>query len=210
MVYPIIGKRIIIPLVRLWIREVNGITNVPKDRNFIVAANHESYMDHFFVLCTLVPYLNKKIHFLSKKEHFNNPLKAAWHRYAGAIPLDRQSGGKKALKWAVRALKQGKIIAIHPEGTRTLNGKLQRGKTGIAKLVLAAHIPVLPVGIMGTFEILPKGKYLPKFKKGSINIGKLMYFDKYYNKRITKKLLREVTDKIMREIAELSKQKYSF
>ena len=210
MVYPIIGKRIIPPIIRLWIKEANGLENVPKNRNFIVAANHESYMDHFFILCTLIPYLNKKIHFLSKKEHFNNPLKAAWHNYAGAIPLDRQAGGKKALRWAIKALKQGKIIAIHPEGTRTLNGKLQIGKTGIARLVLSAHIPVLPVGIIGTFEILPKGKYIPKFKKGSINIGKPMYFDKYYNKRVTKKLLREITDKIMREIARLSKQKYNF
>jgi 1-acyl-sn-glycerol-3-phosphate acyltransferase len=209
MVYPI-GKRIIPPIIRLWIKKVNGLENVPKDRNFIVAANHESYMDHFFILCTLVPYLNKKIHFLSKKEHFDNPLKAAWHKYAGAIPLDRQAGGKKALRWAIKALKQGKIIAIHPEGTRTLTGKLQRGKTGIARLVLAAHVPVLPIGIIGTFEILPKGKYIPKFKKGVVNIGKLMYFDKYYNKGITSKLLREITDKIMKEIARLSKQKYEF
>lgn len=209
MVYPI-AKRIIPPITRLWIKKVNGLENVPKNKNFIVAANHESYMDHFFILCTLIPYLNKKIHFLSKKEHFNNPLKFTWHKWAGAIPLDRQAGGKNALRWAINALKQGKIIAIHPEGTRTLTGKLQKGKTGIARLVLAAHVPVLPVGIIGTFEILPKGKYIPKFKRGSINIGKLMYFDKYYNKKITSKLLREITDKIMKEIARLSKQKYEF
>jgi len=205
-----IGKRLICPVFNLYLKKVNGMENIPKDRNFIVAANHESYMDHLFIVCTLVGCLNKKVHFLSKKEHFSNPIKAAWHHYAGAIPIDRQAGGKKALRLAVKALKEGKIIAIHPEGTRTLTGKLQKGKTGIAKLIMGAHVPVLPVGIIGAFEVLPKGKYVPNLKRATMNIGKLMHFDKYYNKKITKKLLREITDKIMKEIARLSKQKYEF
>ena len=109
MAYPI-AKLTIRPIINLWIKEVNGLRNIPEKGPFIVAANHESYMDHMIILCTLVPYLNKKIHFLSKKEHFNNPVKAMWHRWAGAIPLDRQAGGKEALIWAINALKQGKII----------------------------------------------------------------------------------------------------
>jgi 1-acyl-sn-glycerol-3-phosphate acyltransferase len=209
MVYPI-GKRLICPIFNLYLKEVKGLENVPKDRNFIVAANHESYLDHPLIICTLVNYLNKKVHFLSKKEHFNKPLKAAWHRWAGAVPIDRQAGGKEALRWAVKALKEGKIIAIHPEGTRTLTGKLQKGKTGVARLALAARTPVLPIGIIGTYDILPKGKYIPKFKRATLNIGKPMYFDRYFNKKITKKLLREITDKIMKEIARLSNQKYEF
>ena len=107
-------------------------------------------------------------------------------------------------------MKSGKIIAIHPEGTRTLTGKLQQGKTGIARLALAAKAPVLPIGLIGTFEILPKGKHIPKFKKAAMNIGKLMAFEKYYNKKITKSLLRKITNKIMHEIAKLSNQKYDF
>lgn len=205
-----IGKRLVCPVSNLYLKKVNGMENIPKDRTFIVAANHESYMDHLFIVCTLVGCLNKKIHFLSKKEHFSNPIKAAWHNYAGAIPIDRQTGGKKALRLAVKALKEGKIIAIHPEGTRTLTGKLQKGKTGIAKLIMGAHVPVLPVGIIGSFEVLPKGKYMPNLKRATMNIGKLMYFDEYHDKKITKKLLREITDDIMKEIARLSKQKYEF
>ena len=205
-----IGKRLICPVSNLYLKKINGLENIPKDRNFIVAANHESYLDHLFIVCTLVGCLNKKIHFLSKKEHFSNPIKAAWHNYAGAIPIDRQTGGKKALRLAVKALKEGKIIAIHPEGTRTLTGKLQKGKTGIAKLIMGAHVPVLPVGIIGSFEVLPKGKYMPNLKRATMNIGKLMYFDEYHDKKITKKLLREITDDIMKEIARLSKQKYEF
>ena len=209
MVYPI-TKRIIPPIVNLWVKEINGIKNIPKKGPFIIAANHASYLDHMIIASNFVLRLNKKIHFLSKKEHFDSPFKAAWHRYAGAIPLDREKGGKEALEWAIKALKKGKIAAIHPEGTRTLTGKLQKGKTGIARLALAAKAPVLPIGLIGTFEILPKGKYIPKFKKAVMNIGKLMAFGKYYNKKITKSLLRKITNEIMQEIAKLSNQKYNF
>ena len=209
MVYPI-GKRIIPPIIKFWIKEVNGLQSVPKKGAFIVAANHESYMDHLIVASTLVLHLNKKIHFLSKKEHFDNIFKNAWHTYAGAISLDRQSGGKEALRCAVKVLRQGKIIAIHPEGTRSLTGKLQKAKTGVARLALAAKVPVIPVGLIGTFEILQKGKYIPKLKRAIMNIGKPMYFNKYYNKKTTRKLLREITNKIMKEIAKLCKQEYNF
>ena len=209
MVYPI-GKRTIAPIIRLWIKEVNGLQNIPKKGAFIVAANHESYMDHLIIVSTLVCYLNKKIHFLSKKEHFDNIFKKVWHTYAGAIPLDRQAGGTEALKWAIKALKEEKIIAIHPEGTRTLTGKLQKGKTGVARLALAAKVPVIPVGLIGTFEIMPKGKYIPKLKRAIMNIGKPMYFNEYHKKKITARLLREITDSIMKEIAKLCKQEYNF
>ena len=106
MVYPI-GKIIVPAVIRPWIKEVNGLSNVPKNGHFIIAANHASYMDHFIIMCTLVPYLNKKIHHLAKKEHFDNILKKIWHSYVGAVPIDRRTGGKKAMKWAVKALKEG-------------------------------------------------------------------------------------------------------
>ena len=205
-----IGKKTIMPLFKLWIKKVNGLENVPRKGQFIIAANHESYMDHLIIASTFISYVDRKIHFLAKKEHFNNIVKKAWHNYAGAIPLDRQAGGKEALKWAVQALKKGKIIAIHPEGTRSLTGNLQKGKTGVVRLALAAKVPVLPVGLIGTFEILPKGKYIPKLRKATMSIGKPIYFDKYYNKRITKKMLREITTSMMKEIAKLCKQEYNF
>ena len=209
MVYPI-GKRIVPFVIKLWIKEIKGLENVPKHGPFIIAANHASYMDHFIIMSTLIPHLNKKIHHLAKKEHFDNILKKAWHTYVGAVPLDRQSGGKETLRWAIKALKEGKIIAIHPEGTRSLNGKLQKAKTGVARLALMSKVPVLPIGLIGTFEILPKGKYIPKARKAAMNIGKPMKFGRYYIKKINKKVLREVTTKIMKEIGRLSKQKYNF
>ena len=150
MVY-LITKLTIIPLVKLWVGKVNCIENLPKGA-FIVAANHASYMDHLIIAGYIISHLNKKVHFLAKKEHFDNIFKKAWHTYAGAIPLDRQSGGEETLKWAIKALKDGKIIAIHPEGTRSLTGKLQKAKTGVAKLALKAKVPVIPIGLIGTFE----------------------------------------------------------
>ena len=113
------------------------------------------------------------------------------------------------MKQAINALKEGKIIAIHPEGTRSLSGKLQKGKTGVAQLALTSQAPVIPIGLIGTFEILPKGKIIPKFKRAVMNIGKPIYFQEYYNKKINKRILREVTNRIMREIAKLCRQKYN-
>lgn len=209
MAYPI-SKLLIPPVVKLYIKRTTGLENTPKKGAFIIAANHASYMDHFFILSTFITYLNKKVHFLAKKEHFSNLPKSLWHKWAGAIPIDRRVGGAEALRWAIKALKKGKIIAIHPEGTRTLTGKLLRAKTGAARLALAAKVPVLPVGLIGTFEMLPKGKYIPKFKRAEMHIGKLMYFDKYYGKESDKKTVRLVTTKLMKEIAKLCKQKYNF
>ncbi|MBI2650174.1 1-acyl-sn-glycerol-3-phosphate acyltransferase [Candidatus Woesearchaeota archaeon] len=206
----LIPKLTIIPAVKLYFKKISGIENLPKKGAFIAAANHASYMDHLIIAGSLVSHLNRKVHFLAKKEHFDNIFKKAWHTYAGAIPLDRQSGGKEALGWAIKALKEGKIIAIHPEGTRSLTGKLQKAKTGVARLALLSKAPVVPIGLIGTFEILPKGKYIPKFKRGAMSIGKPMYFNDYYNKKINKKILREVTTRIMKEIAKLCKQKYNF
>lgn len=208
MVYPI-ARRVIPLFAKRFIREVNGLENTPKDRNFIIAANHASYMDHFIIFSIMMPYLSKRIHYLAKKEHFQSIHQKLWHRYAQAIPIDR-SAGQNALNKAVDYIKNNKIIAIYPEGTRTLTGELQKAKTGIARLVLAAKVPVLPIGLIGTFGILPKGKYIPKLKKATMNIGKLITFDEYYNKKITKSLLRKITDEIMQEIAKLSNQKYNF
>ena len=209
MAYPI-ARRIIPPIVKkLWVNKVNGFENLPKENQFIIAANHASYMDHF-VMSLLVQHLNRKIHVLAKKEHFNNIFKKAWHTYIGAIPIDREKGDEEALRWAVEALNEGKLVGIHPEGTRSLTGRLQKGKTGVARLALISKAPVVPIGLIGTFEILPKGKYIPRFKRATMNIGKPMYFPEYYNKRISKKMLRDITNKIMKEIAKLCRQKYDF
>ena len=209
MAYPI-TKHFIFPLASLWFRNIKGLENLPRKRGFIIAANHSSYMDHFALGYAIIYKLDKKLHFLAKKEHFGDPLQKIWHTYAAAIPIDREAGGKEALRLAIDALKQNKVIGIYPEGTRSLTGKIQRAKTGIARLALQARVPVVPVGLIGMFDVLPKGKWVPGFKSGRAIIGKPLIFEKHYNKPITKKLLRQVTTTIMKEIARLSHQKYPF
>ncbi len=206
-------EQIIAPIFRLWIREVNGIENLPKDGAFLIAPNHSSYIEHFLIGSQVVPYINKKLHFIAKKEHFESISQKTWHsvwsKYITYIKIDR-SKGEEALKEALAYLKKGEVIVVYPEGTRTLTGKIQKGKTGVARLALWAKVPVVPLGIKGTFEILPKGKVIPRLKKATLKFGRPIYFKKYYSKPMTKQLLRQITDEIMKEIAKLAGQKYEF
>ncbi len=206
----VIHLRILPGIASLWVRNIKGKENIPKEKiGLIVAANHASYLDHFIFGGVVARATKRMVHFLAKKEHFEGRQRK-WHSFLEAIPVDRQAGGKTGLEKAVKELKKGNIIAIYPEGTRTLTGELQRGKTGIARLALAAKVPVLPVGLTNTFKILPKGRFIPSFARADVNIGKLMYFDRYYGKENDKKTIRLVTTKVMGEIARLCGQKYEF
>lgn len=209
MKYPIWG-RVIPPVIGLWVKKINGLENIPKDKGFIVSANHASYIDHLILSSIIVTQVGEKIYYLAKKEHFQTFFQRLWHENVGAVPIDRQAGGKGALRIAIKYLKNNKVMVVYPEGTRTLTGKLQRARTGVARLALAAKVPVLPVGLIGTFEIMPKGQNYPNLKRATVNIGKLMYFDKYYGKENDKKTIRLVTTKVMKEIAGLCGQKYEF
>ena len=204
-----IEKFTIIPIIKLWVKKASGLENLPNHGPVILVANHLSYADHLIIGAYVATKANRHFHFLAKKEYFYGYLKH-WHNYVGAIPIDRQKGGKSAIKLALKAIRYGKLIIIYPEGTRSLTGKIQRAKTGVARLALMSKAPVVPIGLIGTFEILPKGKYIPRLKKAEMHIGKPMNFKNYYNRKLSKKLLREVTTKIMKEIAKLSNQKYNF
>ncbi|MBW2979865.1 1-acyl-sn-glycerol-3-phosphate acyltransferase [Candidatus Woesearchaeota archaeon] len=193
-----------------FLRKAKGIENIPKDKAFILAANHNSYIDHMIINAVAILHLNKMVSFLAKKEHFEGGFQRQWHVWFRAIPIDRQAGGKEALKKAIKHLRKGGLIGIYPEGTRSSTGKIQRGKTGVARLAVFAKVPVIPVGIKGTFDILPKGKLIPKPKRAEMSIGKPIYLDKYYGQEENRKVIRRITDNIMKEIARLSKQKYNF
>lgn len=209
-----ISKILLVPIFKIWIGDVKGLENIPIGSSFILASNHASYMEHMLISSIIVPKLGKKLYFIAKKEHFEGISQKSWHmiwtRYVGYIPIDRSKGWEKALKTAVSYLKKGEVIVMYPEGTRTLTGKIQKGKTGVARLALWAKVPIVPLGIIGTFKILPKGKMIPKLGKATFKFGKPMYFSKYYDKPVTKNMLRVITNSIMREIAKLSGQKYNF
>ena len=207
-----IVSRLVPMLIKIWIKKVSGLENVPKQGPFIIAPNHLSYIDHFLISSIIIPYINNRLYFIAKKEHFEGLSQKSWHKlwsnYITYIPIDR-SKAEEALKSSLSCLKKGAVIVVYPEGTRSLTGKIQKGKTGVARLALWAQVPVIPVGIKGAFEIMPKGRKIPKLKKNVIiTIGKPIYFNKYYGKRSTKKLLRQLTDSIMKEISQLSGQRY--
>ncbi len=208
-----LAKYLYVPFLNSWIGKITGLENIPKDNAFILAPNHNSYIEHFLIVAITIKNFGKRICIMAKKEHFDTTTQRVWHKYwskyVSTIPIDR-SKGENALNASIPYLKKGGILVVYPEGTRSLTGKIQRGKTGVARLVLWARVPVIPLGIIGTFKIMPKGKKIPKLKKADFNFGKPMYFEKYYDKPITKKLLREITTKIMKEIAKLSNQEYNF
>ena len=206
-----LSTSVLVPFSMFLLKEVKGLDNLPEEGGFVLASNHCSYLDPIVIPILFLKQFKRKVHYLAKKELFkpwmlNKVLKAA-----EIIPIDRTGKDKGALKEALKALKEGEIISLFPEGGRSRTGRIQKGKTGVARLALWAKAPVVPIGIKGSYDIWPAHKKIFKLKKGiELNIGKPMYFDKYYNKKITKKLLTDVTRKIMKEVARLSNQKYRF
>jgi len=196
-------------LLKRIIKDINGLDNVPSNRAFLVVANHESYIDPVIIKVIFDKHFGMNVYYLTKKESFNNPFKRLFFESAGTIQIDRQLG-ESALEKAVEMAKSGEIIGMFPEGTRSKDGSLQRGKTGAVRIALSAKCLILPVGINNTYEIWPRQKKLPSLRKEVvINIGKPISLVKYYDKLITRELLREITDKdVMPEIARLSNQEY--
>ncbi|MDP6600056.1 MAG: lysophospholipid acyltransferase family protein [Candidatus Woesearchaeota archaeon] len=214
MVYPI-AKLTIGAFIRLFIKKINGKENVLKNKPFIVTSNHASFFDDLAIPSIIIPNLNKKMHFYVNAYYFNNYFLRKFLEWGESIPVDPTKGkkhkeiNKKAFQTALRHLKNGEIVGIFPEGTRSIDGELQQAKSGIAKLAIAAKVPVLPIGIIDSHKILPKGKLLLRLKRCKINIGKPLYFKEYYNKKINKKILGNITRTIMKNIAELTGKKYN-
>lgn len=207
MVYPIL-KKTLFPLVRLFLKEIKGMENIPKNGPFIITSNHESYMDPFLIDSIIIPMLNKKIHFLVNKgrfwDFFGNTISK---KYVGCVCVDQ--GKEKALEELSSLLKKKEIVGIFTS-LRSLDGNLRRGKTGVVRLALKAHVPILPIGIIGAFEIAPGNKLMPKLKRAKLNIGKLVYLNKYYKKNINSNLLRKLTDDLMEVISELTAKPYNY
>jgi 1-acyl-sn-glycerol-3-phosphate acyltransferase len=193
------------PIFRIiWLKKVEGLENVPEKGNYIIAANHSSYFD-FFSLVSIWP---KRIYFLAGEVFFK---KWWWYplvKLTGQIKVDRNSEDKTEAKEKVLLfLKQGKIMGIFPEGTRSSDGNIGKTFTGVASFSLIGKVPVIPVSIKGTYKIMSRHDKRPKFKKIiEIKIGKPMYFEEYYNSSDDKNVLREVTEKIIGEILLLSSE----
>ncbi|GLX16454.1 MULTISPECIES: lysophospholipid acyltransferase family protein [Streptomyces] len=212
MFYHLLKHVLLGPLLRLLFRpRIEGLENIPPEGAAIVAGNHLSFSDHF-----LMPaILTRRITFLAKAEYFTGPglkgrLTAAFFRSAGQIPVDRsgKDAGQAALREGLGVLSRGELLGIYPEGTRSHDGRLYKGKVGVAAMALGAGVPVVPCAMLGTFEIQPPGQKLPKIRRVTIRFGAPLEFSRYAGMEGERAVLRAVTDEIMYAILGLSGQEY--
>lgn len=202
-------KKVFSPVVKkVWVEEIEGLEHFPKKGGIILASNHESYFDFI----TAIAASPRKIHYMAAEKFFLSRLWRPLMHATGQIRVDRRSKDKKkAFGYVYSALKQERVVGIFPEGTRNRvnDGNLQKAFTGVARFALAGKVPVLPVGIVGTYEIMAPHDKFPKFnKKAKIRIGEPMHFKEYHDVEHTDEILLEVTEKIMVRISELSGKEY--
>jgi len=186
--------------------KVTGLRQVPTVGPVIIASNHLSFSDSVF-MPLVVP---RKVTFLAKSEYFTSPgvkglLKKITFIALGQVPVDRAGGRRSeaALLTGLDLLKEGACIGIYPEGTRSPDGRLYKGRTGIARMAIESGAPVVPVAMFNTAEIQPTGKVVPKLQRVEMVFGEPMYFD---GDSSNVQVLREATDRIMAAIQQLSGQ----
>jgi 1-acyl-sn-glycerol-3-phosphate acyltransferase len=193
---------------RPWVR---GLEHIPKSGPVILASNHLSFVDSIF----LPLILDRHIVYLAKSEYFTGKgLKGWFNRFfftgVGQVPIDR-SGGKASeasLKTGLRVLAQGKQLGIYPEGTRSPDGRLYRGRTGVARLILEAGVPVVPIAMIDTDKVMPLGTTLPKVRRIGVAIGEPLDFSRFAGMEGDRFVLRSITDEIMYELSRLTGQEY--
>jgi len=206
-------KRVMVgPLLRLVYRPwVRGVENVPAEGPAILASNHLAVIDSFF----LPLVLPREIVFIGKSEYFQGVglkgrLTAGFMKGVGTIPVDRGGGkaSEAALRTGLRRLRDGGLFGIYPEGTRSPDGRLYRGKTGVARLAIESGAPVIPVAMIGTNIAQPIGQRIPKVMRIGIVIGEPLDFSRYKGMESDRFILRSVTDEIMYALMRLSGQEY--
>jgi 1-acyl-sn-glycerol-3-phosphate acyltransferase len=203
--HPLI-KRLLDRLVRrIWVGDVHGLENIPKEGACLVALNHESYFDFFCFTAAI----DRRIHYLAAEKFFEHPIWKWIMRAMECIRVDRCSRvNRAALKKINEAIAKERLVGIFPEGTRSPNGRLLRGKPGIAYLALHTGIPVIPVGLKGTYEIMSRHDRFPRLRKAEIRIGKPVRFEMPSEGKPEPAYLQQVTDSIMIRIAELTGESY--
>jgi 1-acyl-sn-glycerol-3-phosphate acyltransferase len=212
MFYYVLKYVLLGPLLRLVFRpRIEGLDHVPASGAAIVAGNHLSFSDHFLMPAVL----RRRITFLAKAEYFTGPglkgrLTAFFFRSAGQIPVDRsgKEAGQAAIREGLGVLGRGELLGIYPEGTRSHDGRLYKGKVGVAVMALRAGVPVVPCAMIGTFEAQPPGRKIPKVHPVVIRFGEPLDFSRYAGMEREKAVLRAVTDEIMYAILSLSEQEY--
>ena len=197
------------PILMLLFRpKVKGLRNVPINGPVIIASNHLSFSDSIF-MPLVVP---RKVTFLAKSEYFTSPgpkglLKKLTFIALGQVPVDR-SGGRRseaALITGLKVLADGNCLGIYPEGTRSPDGRLYKGRTGIARLAIESGAPIIPVAMFNTDKIQPTGKVIPKVMRVEMVFGEPLYFS---GDSTDLQVLRDATDKLMQTLQAMSGQEY--
>jgi 1-acyl-sn-glycerol-3-phosphate acyltransferase len=212
LAYFIIKNFILGPILQILFRPwVKGSKNVPNSGGAILASNHLSFSDSIF----LPLKVRRPVTFLAKSDYFTGKgVKGALIRWffkaTGQLPIDR-SGGKASedsLNTGLGVLERGLLLGIYPEGTRSPDAKLYRGRTGIARMVLEAKVPVVPVAMIDTEKVQPIGSKYPKIRRVGVIIGEPMDFTRFAGMEGERAVLRAVTDLIVYNIMQLSNQEY--
>jgi 1-acyl-sn-glycerol-3-phosphate acyltransferase len=199
---------IVLSAFRPWVR---GLENVPKTGAVILASNHLSFIDSVF----LPLVMERPMVFLAKSDYFTGKGFKGWitrlfFNGTGMLPIDR-SGGKASeasLNTGLRVLAEGNVLGIYPEGTRSPDGRMYRGRTGVARMILEAHVPVVPVAMIDTEKVMPIGSKLPKVRRVGVVFGEPLDFSRFEGLEGDRFILRSITDEIMYELNRLSGQEY--
>lgn len=199
-----------------WLRwifkpEVEGVEHVPAQGPAILASNHLSYTDWLFMPLVI----SRRVTFVAKADYFvGGGIKGRFQKWffsnTGQVPIDRSSGDAAAgaLNTGLQILAGGELFGIFPEGTRSHDGRLYKGKTGVARMALAGQVPVIPVAVIGTDEIAPPGKVFGRLVHPQVRFGQPMDFSRYYGMEDDRFVLRSITDEIMYQLMLLSGQEY--
>ena len=200
------------PLLKaVFFPQAEGAENVPEDGPVILASNHLSYSDWLF-MPLVIP---RRVTFVAKAEYFEGRGVKGWLQRtffsgAGQVPIDRASGkaAEGAMRTGLRILQSGGLFGIYPEGTRSPDGRLYRGRTGVARLALESKVPVVPVAVIGTDVLAPPGRVWGHYHRPRVRFGRPLDFSRYEGMESDRYILRAVTDEIMYAIMELSGQEY--
>jgi 1-acyl-sn-glycerol-3-phosphate acyltransferase len=200
------------PVLKLIFRPyAEGTEHVPEEGPAILASNHLSYSDWLFMPLTIP----RRVTFVAKAEYFTTPGLKGWLQKtffsgAGQVPIDRSSGNAAAgaISTGLKILANGELFGIYPEGTRSHDGRLYRGRTGVARMALEAKVPVVPVAVIGTDVVAPPGKIYGRYVRPYVRFGKALDFSRYEGMEDDRFVLRSITDEIMYEIMGLSGQEY--
>lgn len=205
-------KGVLTPVLRLLFRPwVEGLENIPAEGPAIIVSNHLSFMDSLF----LPLVVSRRVTFLAKSDYFTGRGLKGWLQRmffsgVGQVPLDRSGGDASAAALAAgtRVLAAGGLLGIYPEGTRSPDGRLYRGKTGVARLAIETGVPVIPCAMIGTFEVQPAGRLVPRPRRVGMRIGRPLDFSRYAGLSTDRFVLRSATDELMYELMLLSGQEY--